>query len=145
MPIAIVLAVMISIFAGFYAASDHNTTVATASSSQASAIAANMVAYKAYLIDLAQFQAPDGQTPNYASFTAYNGLASAYVASVPTGQLPQTMPWFRRMPGVDAALDSGQIYIYYVPTHAQGPDAAAGVQAALLAMTGNSLDVGTAQ
>jgi len=145
MPLAIVLAVMISILSGFYAANTSSETEQTQSSSQASAIAANMVAYKAYLIDLVQYQSPDGQTPNYGSFMSYNGLASTYVASIPTAQRPSTMPWFTRMPGVDAIISDGEIYVFYVPTDQQGVQAQSGVQSALLNLTGNSLDVGTAK
>lgn len=144
MPLAIVLAVMLSILSGFYLSENHVYATQQQQTSQSDALAGNMVGLRDYVFATAQAPAPDGTMPNYASFMAFTGLATDYINSVPPNQRAQTMSWYKPMPGVNGWITGGTITVYYVPTTQQGEDAPAGVQTALIQISGDEMNVGHA-
>ena len=144
MPLAIVLALMVSILSGFLLSANTEQATETAFIAQSNAIAGNMLGLRDYVIATARAPLPDGTVPNFMIFKSYTGLASAFLASIPVDQRDKTMDWFKQMPGVDAWMDHGDITVFYVPTTTQGEQASAGVQSALIQLSGEDMSVGKA-
>jgi len=143
MPIAIILVAMVTLLGGWYSSERMTQQNEAKLTSEAQAIAANMLSYQRYINDYVKYKDPAGDVPNYHHFQTFNGDAQDFIAQADAaGRAPGTMTWFKGpMPGVSAQINAGRLVLHYAPTSSANASQR-GVQAELLRMTRGSYGVG---
>lgn len=142
MPLAYIFVAMLVLWGGFYASQNYEENIRVKAESEAGAIAGNMIAFRRLVSEYALFRDNDNLLVNYTRYRNFQGLASDFIDQTPAEYRPDTMPWFRKIDGVDGWIQDGELYVYYDPS-AQGAKAnRAGLQSALLRATKDSTRVG---
>ena len=143
MPLAFILVVMVSLLGGWYSTTVHNEQQEVKLTSEAQAIASNMLSYQKLINDYVRHLNDVDQVANYSRFLSFSGDAADYIAACDAaGYSPGTMSWFKGpMPGVIARIEYGKLYMYYQPNSTANATQR-GVQAELLRLTRGSYGVG---
>lgn len=136
MPLALIVVLMVGLWAGSLQLHTHASQIEIKEASEAKSIATNMVNFRRLIYAYAFYKDSGGNTPNLAMFQAFHGDARAFLQACQTaGHIPQVMTWYDGpAPGVTATITGGRIQVDYTRTAlSQPPDA--GVQTAYRQMT----------
>jgi len=136
MPIAYVLVAMTLLLGGWHQSHHVSQAREVVTESEAKVIAANMLAYKNMLLEVAMFRDVNlGSMPYYDRFMTETERAEIFLQNTVADQnIILRMP--NKFPGVSAYIDRGRVIVYYDGKNKTN------VQAELLKMSGGSYNVG---
>lgn len=144
MPLAFILVVMIALMSSFWQSETSAAQAEVKLTSEAQAVAANMLAYQQYINNYVSYRNAAGQTPNRARYQSFHGNALELISAADAaGDKPENvMTWFKGpMPGVTGVIEAGELHLYYKPI-SSAHASQRGVQAELLRITKGSFGVG---